>query len=420
MQFTTGSEFYLSDSFTFYLHISNESEQTAKAISVVVAIKDPQSNNRSVLDTSSTPKEKLDSQQQSDYIIRFHLSEPGSHVLGIKVQYTSHTGEVRSLTKHFKFTVSKPAAVDSSLVSTLPVRLRCPHLWKSSHLLSIFSRSNFSSCGVIVSIRRLICLCSHHLFIRFFAHFSNPICSQNGFLVKSIVTNLTNSFPLLLEQVKFECASPELKVTSLSPASPSLSQSQNISSLGVSTANGPVEDLSILDLSKVSVLRPGCSVQHLFEVAYTDIEKFDPKTITTLGQATASWRFPMGEPCSMSSSPIFVNFSSRKPFTFVISSMPAVVKAQQAFNLSFLIHNISNAPIRPRLVAVKSKMEGILISGLTGVLAPRLEPGESYTFNVKAIALEPGVQTLHGIRITELEKDKIYDLNNVVTVDAEL
>lgn len=126
MQFTTGSEFYLSDSFTFYLHISNESEQVAKSVIVVVAIKDPQSNNKSVLDTSSTPKDKLESQQQSDYIIRFHLSEPGSHVLGIKVQYTSAQGEVRSLTKHFKFTVSKPAAVESSLVAPLPVRPSSP------------------------------------------------------------------------------------------------------------------------------------------------------------------------------------------------------------------------------------------------------------------------------------------------------
>lgn len=122
MQFTTGSEFYLSDSFTFYLHISNESDQIAKSVIVVVAIKDPQSNNKTVLDTSTTPKEKLDPQNQSDYIIRFHLNEPGSHVLGIKVQYTTPIGEVRSLTKHFKFTVSKPAAVESTLVSPLPVR----------------------------------------------------------------------------------------------------------------------------------------------------------------------------------------------------------------------------------------------------------------------------------------------------------
>lgn len=179
-------------------------------------------------------------------------------------------------------------------------------------------------------------------------------------------------------------------------------------------------DLSILDLSTVSVLRPGCSVQYLFEVGYVNVEKFDPKLITTLGQATATWRFPMGEPCSLASSPIFVNFSSRKPFTFIVSSVPTAVKMQQAFNLAFLIHNISSSPIRPRLVAVKSKMEGIVLSGLTGLLAPRLEPGESFTFNVKAIALEPGIQTLHGIRITELEKDKIYDLNSVLTVDAEL
>lgn len=239
-------------------------------------------------------------------------------------------------------------------------------------------------------------------------------------MVKSLVTNLTTSFPLLLEEVKFDCASTELKVTSLSPSTPSLSKSQKIPILAQSTLGDASGDLDILNLSSVTMLRPGCSIQHLFEVSHTDIEKFDPKTITTLGQATASWRFPMGEPCSMSSSPIFVNFSSRKPFTFVVSSLPPAVKVQQAFNIAFLVHNISNGPIRPRLVAVKSKMEGIVLSGLTGVLAPRLEPGESFTFNVKAIALEPGVQTLHGIRITELEKDKIYDLNNVITVDAEL
>lgn len=122
LQFTTGSEFYLSDTFTFYLHLNNESEQVAKSVGVVVAIKDPQSNNKSVLDTTVAPKDKLDPLQQSDYIIRFHLTEPGSHVLGIKVQYTNPAGETRSLTKHFKFTVSKPAAVESSLVATLPVR----------------------------------------------------------------------------------------------------------------------------------------------------------------------------------------------------------------------------------------------------------------------------------------------------------
>jgi hypothetical protein len=217
-----------------------------------------------------------------------------------------------------------------------------------------------------------------------------------------------------MEKVDFLSATPDLISKSLTPMTPSLSQSQVIGPM----LSASMEELSILDLSSVSILRPGCSMQYIFEVSYKSPEQVDPKTITTLGAASATWRFPMGELCSLPSSPIFVNFSSRKPFTFIVSNVPSNVTVNQAFNISFLIHNISTGPIRPRLVAVKSKMEGIILIGLTGVLAPKLEAGESYTFNVKAIALEAGIQSLNGIRITELEKDKIYDLATVLTITA--
>lgn len=127
----------------------------------------------------------------------------------------------------------------------------------------------------------------------------------------------------------------------------------------------------------------------------------------------------MGEASSVSSTPIFVNNATRKPFTLIVSNIPAPIKVNQAFSLSLLLHNTSAGPIRTRLVAVKSKMEGIILTGLTGVLSPKLDPGESYTFVVKAIALEAGIQTLHGIRITELEKDKIYDLSNVLAIQVD-
>jgi hypothetical protein len=122
LQFTSGSEFYLSDSFTFYLHLSNDSEQIVTNVTVVVAVKDPQSRNKTVLDTSASAKAELKQQQHSDYIIRFNLPEPGSYVLGIQAQYVTQTGETRSLTKHFKFMVNKPLSVDSSLVTTTQVR----------------------------------------------------------------------------------------------------------------------------------------------------------------------------------------------------------------------------------------------------------------------------------------------------------
>jgi hypothetical protein len=358
MQFTTGTEFYLSDTFTFYLHLSNESENILKNISTVVVIKDAQSRQQTVLDTTASPKLELKQQQHSDHIVKFHLTEPGYHVLGIQAMYAPLTGEPRTLTKHFKFMVNKPLSIESSLVTTLPT----------------------------------------------------------GFLVKAVVTNLTQSFPLLMEKVEFEPASIDLVSKSLSPTTPSLSQSQVITPLLETSA----DDLSILDLSLVSVLRPGCTMQYLFEVSYKNVEQFDPKSISTLGAAAIKWRFPMGEFCELHSAPIFVNFSSRKPFTFIVSSLPATVTVNQAFNVAFLIRNISAAPIRPRIVAVKSKMEGIILTGLSGILAPKLEPGESYTYNVKAIALEAGIQSLHGIRITELEKDKIYDLGTSLTVSAEI
>jgi hypothetical protein len=122
MQFTTGTEFYLSDTFTFYLHLSNESEQILKNISVTVIVKDAQSKNKTVLDTTNSPKLELKQQQQSDHIISFHLTDPGFHVLGIQAQYVTQSGEQRSITKHFKFMVNKPLSIESSLVTTLPVR----------------------------------------------------------------------------------------------------------------------------------------------------------------------------------------------------------------------------------------------------------------------------------------------------------
>jgi hypothetical protein len=219
-----------------------------------------------------------------------------------------------------------------------------------------------------------------------------------------------------MENISFETGAEELIARLISPTAPSLSQSQ-----GISKIETQIEDSEgILDLSTTSVLRPGGSIQYLFAVDYVKPETVDPKQISTLGSSTASWRFPMGEPCTASSSPVFVNNSTRKPFTLLVTNLPSAVKVNQAFTLSLLVRNSSAGPIRPRLVAVKSKMEGIFLTGLTGILAPKLEPGESHTFSVKAIAVEAGLQSLHGIRITELEKDKIYDLNNVLTIHAEL
>lgn len=219
-----------------------------------------------------------------------------------------------------------------------------------------------------------------------------------------------------MESVQFEPTTAELESRAAAPSAPSLAQSQShsLSNLPMDLAT---ED--ILGLSNVSILRPGCSRQYIFNVDYVSPEKVNPKTISTLGSALAHWRFPMGEASTVASTPIFVNNSTRKPFTLIVSNIPSSIKINQAFSLSFLLHNISSAPIRTRLVAVKSKMEGITFTGLTGVLSPKLEPGESYTFVVKAVALEAGIQTLHGLRITELEKDKIYDLNNVLTVQVD-
>lgn len=235
--------------------------------------------------------------------------------------------------------------------------------------------------------------------------------------MKTLITNLTTNFPFHIESVDFEPATADLLPNSMTPNTPSLTQSQVISP---SSSSASSDALSILDLSNTTVLRPGCSTQFVFEIKYRNPESVDPKTITSLGSAVARWRFPMGEACTANSSPVFVNLSSKKPFSFIVSTVPSSVKLNQAFNVSFLVRNISTAPIRPRLVAVKSKMEGIIPMGLTGILGPKLEPNESYTFNLKAIALETGLQTLQGLRMTELEKDKIYDLNNVLTLSVEL
>ena len=108
------------------MHLSNDSDQVLKNISVAVIIKDAQSKNQSVWDTTAAPKSELKPQQVSDYIIRIHLTEPGQHVLGIQAAYQNQTGDTRTLTKHFKFLVNKPLAVESSLVSSLPVRAHIP------------------------------------------------------------------------------------------------------------------------------------------------------------------------------------------------------------------------------------------------------------------------------------------------------
>lgn len=135
LQFTTGTEFFLSDSFTFYLHLSNDSEQPVTNVAATVIIKDPQSRNKIVLDTTSSPKAELKQQQSTDHIIKFNLTDPGYHVLGIQTGYTTHNGEARSLVKHFKFMVNKPISLESSLVTTLPVR----QSFQQNHMVSFSS-----------------------------------------------------------------------------------------------------------------------------------------------------------------------------------------------------------------------------------------------------------------------------------------
>lgn len=171
MQFTTGTEFYLSDTFTFYLHLSNESEQILKNVSVSVVIKDTQAKQQTVLDTSSSPKIELKPQQFSDHVVKFHLNEPGYHVLAIQANYTPSTGDSRSMTKHFKFMVNKPVSIESSLVTTLPVRFffqsknwrfnqkfeqESPHLHFSPFLqpdyVPFCSRKNFTQNNILFGL----------------------------------------------------------------------------------------------------------------------------------------------------------------------------------------------------------------------------------------------------------------------------
>jgi len=100
---------FLGETFKSYISINNHSPFDVK--NIVVKAELQTGTKRFSLAEMNTPIISFGSGESHDFIVTHEVKEIGIHILVCTVNYTRHTGEIKSFRKFFKFQVTNPISI---------------------------------------------------------------------------------------------------------------------------------------------------------------------------------------------------------------------------------------------------------------------------------------------------------------------
>jgi hypothetical protein len=222
--------------------------------------------------------------------------------------------------------------------------------------------------------------------------------TQGEFIVESTLTNVTKG-PLYIESAEF-LAEEYFNVLELNP-------NQNTLNLppSVSKSVGPLVYIQSGDARKFA-----------FKLIYRN--PFDPNIINSnvLGRFRFQWKSSFGDPASLTTEPITINFTQDRSVGLVVTELPSNVILEQPFSVTLGIVNRSDRPIQPSLSVLKHKLSGLVLMDNYEQVLETIPPKNHLMVTMSLLPLKVGIQKFPLLRIRDALTDKVYEFTNVFRV----
>lgn len=170
-----------------------------------------------------------------------------------------------------------------------------------------------------------------------------------------------------------------------------------------------------LTFGQNAYLGPGDSRQYLYQLIPKAPVVADSKktNVTSVGKLDMVWRTSMGERGRLQTSQLQ---KANPPLSDLIvtgENIPDVVQTEKPFEVSLKIMNNSAKDMSLRMVLSKSKTIGIHWTGTSGKYLGELKTKQSLFTKVTLLPIQPGIQTIGFLSLTDIMSGKTYKIDDV-------
>eukprot|EP01137_Pigoraptor_chileana_P010016 Opistho-2@59080 len=348
---------YLGETFSSYISVHNDSTQNARDVSIKAELQ-TSSQRINLSDTSSKPASTLSPNGSIDMVVHHEVKELNIHILVCSVNYTTVDGERMFFRKFFKFQVMHPLAVKTKIYNL-----------------------------------------------------------EDDVFLEAQVQNITAT-PMFIDVVKFEPGAPFTHVDLNVIADASVAEAVGYAGLGPDSSALPIgaADTPKLTFGLMSQLNPQDIRQYLYRLSPKVKGDKGARTSATIGKMDIVWKTNLGETGRLQTSQL-----PRKPpvlpeIHVSVVEVPSRIVLEKPFTVKCKIMNQSDRKLSLRLYAVKSRMTGVLVNGVSGEYIGEVAADSNKTIPLTLFPVAPGLQPIHGLRVIDLISGKGYDLDNIAEV----
>eukprot|EP00128_Syssomonas_multiformis_P012526 Colp12_sorted_trinity150504_noHs@24358 len=166
----------------------------------------------------------------------------------------------------------------------------------------------------------------------------------------------------------------------------------------------------------MTYLNPDDIRQYLYRLTPKIPSDKQAKSTAAIGKLDIVWRTNMGEPGRLQTSQLPRKLPLPLEVKVAVVKLPENVFLESPFSITVRITNVTERKMSLRLFAVKAKMSGVFINGVSGMELGELEPDASLTIDIPLFAMLPGLQRVTGLRVVDQLSNKNYDVDKLTEV----
>lgn len=158
--------------------------------------------------------------------------------------------------------------------------------------------------------------------------------------------------------------------------------------------------------------------QYLYKL-YPKIEhlrELRSKPVTPIGKLDIVWRTNFGESGRLQTSQLQKNTPNETDVRLILLQAPDVVRVQKQFQLKCRLENSGTSKMEVQLFLNNPKTDSLLWCGISGKILGPLPPNSHLILDLYAIAIKPGLVTIDGVRILDMNSTKVYEFDGISRV----
>ncbi|PKC12275.1 DUF974-domain-containing protein [Rhizophagus irregularis] len=345
---------YLGATFDSYLIVNNDSARIARDISIRAELQ-TEKQRLQLADTTSNSVPTIEPHKAYEFVIKHEIKELGIHNLVCMVQYTTDEGVKRYLKKFYRFQVLNPFAVKTKVNNmadgTVFLEVQIQNV---AERLMYLERMNFEPGEVF--------------------NYKDLNFEENENL------NIANEQANLENDNKEDEKNSESKIVKLSKVK--------------------IDQESIF--GKNSYLNPQDIRQYLYMLTpKPEIDNKLARTTNALGKLEIVWRSNYGETGRLQTSQLIRKPPILDEIEFSVTSIPTLIELEVPFKLGCRIRNRTTTTLKITIIAVKSKMGSVLLSGPSTNYLGELASDAFVEFSLEFFPLSPGLQKVGGLKVVD-------------------